>query len=102
MDARVAFLDAVAHFVIGVAQQGLPAAGIVDFASDRIAVPDAGAAAGDGQGHAFFAHAQHRQLPLEMGVGLFPRQQAGGNPGQLAEHLLLVQVQLKGLIVQQA
>ena len=92
VDTGVALLDAIADFVLGVAQQRFPALGIVHLASGHVAVPDAGAAAVDGQCHAAFGLAQHIQLATQAGVRLLPRQQAGRHLGQLSQHMLLSQV----------
>jgi hypothetical protein len=101
VDARVALLDALADLMLGVAQQRPPAAGVVDLAAGHVAVPDAGSAAGDGQGHAFFACAQRSDFPLQAGVLRLAREQVGRQLGNLMQHVLLRGVQLAGLIVQQ-
>ncbi|MCY1371733.1 hypothetical protein D9M69_588900 [compost metagenome] len=71
------------------------------LAGGHVAVPDAGAAAVDGQCHAAFGLAQRIQLPTQAGVRLLPRQQVGRHLGQLAQRMLLSRVQVARLVVQQ-
>lgn len=50
--AGVTLFDAIADFMLGITEQCLPAAGVVNLPNGDVAVPDTGATAGDGQRNA--------------------------------------------------
>ncbi|MNM97922.1 hypothetical protein D3C81_1104410 [compost metagenome] len=101
MDARVAFLDAIADFGVGVPQQRLPAAGVMDQVARDIAVPDAGAAAGDGERHAPLAFAQRVRPYAQPRRGLVAIDGHRRKDGELPQVGALVGVEVARLIVEQ-
>jgi hypothetical protein len=62
MDALVGVFQVAGELPVLVAEDGLPAARIIHLAGDGIAVPDAGAAAFDGQRHALIGFPGGSQL----------------------------------------
>ncbi|MNE34437.1 hypothetical protein D3C80_1281600 [compost metagenome] len=101
MDARVAFLDAIADFGVGVPQQRLPAAGVMDQVARDIAVPDAGAAAGDGERHAPLAFAQRVRPYAQPRRGLVAIDGHRRKDGELPQVGALVGVEVARLVVEQ-